>query len=201
MKAIKFPVVFLALVSLCLTSRAAVSTIGSPVVNPANGHSYYLLQPATWTDSQAYAQTLGGNLVTINNAAENQWVYNTFPALTGIAQPSLWIGFNDAAVEGNWVWASGEPVTYTFWYGGEPNNTPNPYDPNGEDYAAIRPPGYTPAGSWNDLGNPAGTGVQLGLVFGVVEVVPEPQACALLMMGVGSLLAFRRRKTRSGHCQ
>ncbi|HTY86145.1 MAG TPA: C-type lectin domain-containing protein [Candidatus Acidoferrum sp.] len=195
MKATVFPVVSCALVSLCLTSHATISTIGSPVVNPANGHTYYLLQPATWTESQAYAQTLGGNLVTINDAAENMWVYNTFPALTGIAQPSLWIGLNDAAVEGNWVWASGEPVTYTFWAPGEPNNTPNPYDPNGEDYATIRPPGYLPAGSWNDLGNPGGTMVDLGVVFGVVEVVPEPQTCVLLMMGVVSLLVFCRRKT------
>jgi hypothetical protein len=181
----------------CLISSAQVSTLGSPVVNPANGHAYCLLSPATWTDSEAFAQTLGGHLVTINDGDEDQWVYNTFPVLTGILQPNLWIGFNDAAVEGNWVWASGELSPYTFWYSGEPNDTPNQWDPNGEDYAAIRPPGYIPAGSWNDLGNTAGTGVVLGQVFGVVEVVPEPQTFALLTMGLGAVLALRNRKKLS----
>ena len=34
-----------------------------------------------------------------------------------------WIGLSDQAVENNFVWDSGEPVTYTAWGPGEPNNS------------------------------------------------------------------------------
>ena len=72
--------------------------------------------PRTWQEAQAYAESLGGNLVTINSAIDNAAVY----ALAGGTR--AWIGFNDLASEGTFVWASGEPVSYTAWAGGEPNN-------------------------------------------------------------------------------
>ncbi len=184
-------IIAVALLTATLTTHAAIFTIGGPIGNPANGHTYYLLSTASWPDSEAFAQTLGGHLATVNDAAENQWIFNTFPALTGVAQPTLWIGLNDAAVEGTFVWASGEPVSFTFWAPGEPNNTPNA-DPTGEDYAAIRPPGYSPAGSWNDL--PTNGGGAAGAIFGVVEVVPEPNTCALVGLGMLGALAFRKAK-------
>ena len=102
----------MALVVLSLTTvpgaRAVVQA--GPLTNAANGHTYYLLSPNDWTASQAEARGLGGHLVTINDAAENQWVRNTFFPLTGVAEARLWIGLNDAANEGQFVWASGEPV-------------------------------------------------------------------------------------------
>src|SRR5690606_14252759 len=33
-----------------------------------------------------------------------------------------WIGMNDTAEEGTWVWSSGEPVGYTNWAANEPNS-------------------------------------------------------------------------------
>ena len=36
----------------------------------------------------------------------------------------VWIGLNDIAEEGNWVWSDGEPVdfdAYTNWIAGDPN--------------------------------------------------------------------------------
>ena len=66
-------------------------------VNPANGHTYHLLAESNWTDAEAEAQNLGGHLVTINDAAENDWVFQTFGNALG--QPrDLWIGLNDIAV-------------------------------------------------------------------------------------------------------
>src|SRR5688572_28268671 len=158
---------FMALVVLSLVTvpgaRAAV--LAGPLTNAANGHIYYLLSTNTWAASEAEAIGLGGHLVTINDAAENQWVQNTFFPWTGDA--GLWIGLNDAANEGQFVWASGEPVTFIYWYPGEPNNL------GGEDYAAIRRPGEVPpTGSWNDT---SGLVHPTSPIFGVVEMqAPTP---------------------------
>jgi hypothetical protein len=174
----------------CFTSHA-VSTISAPTVNPANQHIYYLLSSSTWTDAEAFGQTLGGHLVTLNNAAEDSWVYNTFSSYGG-GDRTLWIGLNDAASEGHFVWANGESLTYTHWSPGEPNNFQG-----AEDYATIFNPSDSRASFWNDSDNlntyrPDGFLVP---AYGVIEVVPEPGAFALL--GCGAIvLALSRRTAR-----
>ncbi|MEO1592302.1 MAG: Calx-beta domain-containing protein [Cyanobacteria bacterium J06632_22] len=83
-----------------------------------NGNSYRLSDSAkTWTQAQAEAQSVGGNLVTINNAAEETWLKQTFGE-----DQKFWIGLNDTQTEGQFQWVSGEPVTYTNWAPNEPNN-------------------------------------------------------------------------------
>jgi glucose/arabinose dehydrogenase len=83
-----------------------------------NGNEYLLTSASlTWEQAQAEARSRGGNLVTINNAAEETWLKQTFSATEG-----FWIGINDRATEGQFVWASGEAVTYTNWAPGEPND-------------------------------------------------------------------------------
>ncbi len=170
-------------------SDAAVYTLGGPVVNPSNGHSYYLLSPSSWTDAQSYAQSLGGNLATIRNSTEQNWVFNTFSSYGNVSR-TLWIGLNDVASEGQFVWASGEAVNYTMWSPGEPNNL------GPEDYVFIFPPSDSRAGYWNDNDN-FGTialSTETILVNGVIEVVPEPSSIALGLLGAGTLAAWKRRK-------
>ncbi|MFM7439738.1 MAG: lectin-like protein, partial [Snowella sp.] len=83
----------------------------------SNNHSvYYLTDSLSWLDAQAQAQALGGNLVTINDATENQFLTNAFGGNL------FWIGYTDQAEEGLWQWISGETSSYTNWSGGEPNN-------------------------------------------------------------------------------
>ena len=175
------------------------TSITGPILNPANGHNYFLLEESSWTDAQAEAITFSGNLATIRDAAEESWVFSTFGGFGGINR-SLWIGLNDIAVEGTFVWASGEPLTYTNWLPGQPDN--NPSD-GPEDFVQIIATGngfnVTP-NTWNDIGNTSAGAPQLGPIFGVVEVVPqtsvpEPSGAALFIFGAA--LGLRLRTLRS----
>lgn len=89
---------------------------GSWQLNLTTKNFYLQTVPMTWVQAEAYAVSLGGHLVTINNQAEQDWLEATF------TERNLWIGFNDRAIEGNWIWASGVATTYTNWSSGEPNN-------------------------------------------------------------------------------
>jgi len=102
----------------------ALPVVLQSAVNPANSHTYYLLDNSNWTDAESAAILLGGHLATINNLAENSWVWDRWGT-----NRTLWIGYNDAAVEGTFVWANGEISGFTNWRGGEPNN-----GNGGEDY-------------------------------------------------------------------
>ncbi len=105
------------------------------VRSPVNGRLYAQTPPMTWVEAEALAVQEGGHLVTIRNAQEQSWILQTFGATLN------WIGLNDIAVEGSWVWSSGEPTTYSNWCPGEPNNL------NNEDYGHISNCG---GGRWND---------------------------------------------------
>jgi len=120
--------------------------IGPVLSNSANGHFYSLLSPATWTWSERAAAALGGHLASIANKTEQDWVYNSFSGYSGTNRV-LWIGLNDVATEGRFVWSSREPVPFTNWAPGEPNNV------NGnENFTAIYEPGHPYASRWNDFG-------------------------------------------------
>ena len=80
------------------------------------GHFYVITDSSqTWANAETYAQSLGGHLVTVNDAAEQDWLYATFGRFGDV-----WIGLTDQAVEGTWVWSSGQAVTYTNWASGQP---------------------------------------------------------------------------------
>ena len=179
-----------------VTSSNAVLTVqpppspilAGPITNPANGHVYFLIASNTWTGAEAHAVSLGGHLVTLNNAAENEWVLNTFGWFGGVARP-LWIGLNDAAAEGVFVWVSGEAAAYRNWMPGEPNNGGG-YVPD-EDYVAMRGPGLSFSNAWNDTLNSdlyvgvveigsSGTPLPMAGTFGVTSLVREPGASARL---------------------
>jgi hypothetical protein len=111
-----------------------------------NGHTYALMiNNLTWDAAKTLAEQNGGYLVMVNDAAENQFLINNY--LTANSQ--FWIGFNDIAQEGTWVWANGESASYTNWYTNEPN------DVSGEDCATydVLYPGasYPSLVGWNDL--------------------------------------------------
>lgn len=79
------------------------------IVNPANGHAYKKIHCDSVTDATTQAAAENAYLVAINDEAENEWLDGIFE------RERFWIGLNDAAEEGQLVWDSGEPVTYTNW--------------------------------------------------------------------------------------
>ncbi|MBK1642420.1 hypothetical protein CKO12_11135 [Chromatium okenii] len=183
-----------ALIVASLTLIASATSSGSVItslLNPSNDHTYYLLSQANWVNSQAEALTLGGNLVTINDADENAWIYSSFANFSGIHR-NLWIGFNDVANEGNFVWASGEQPGYTNWFGNDPDNYLN-----NQDFAFIINDNYKTTAPtyqgpyiqrWGDVDNITSVG-SLPL-HGVVEVtnVPLPSTIFLFLSGLSVLL-------------
>jgi hypothetical protein len=122
-----------------------------PVLNPANGHYYQVVTTTVdWPTADQIAQSftyqgLQGHLVTISDAAEDQFVYFT---LAGGALGNAWLGaYQDMSSPtysepaGGWTWVTGEPFIYTNWYPGEPNNSTG-----GQEHYL----GYWPADQWND---------------------------------------------------
>jgi len=63
----------------------------------------------------------GYDLVTLDDAAEEDWLTPIIDADWAAADMEAWTGFNDRSVEGDWVWASGSASAYRNWYPGEPN--------------------------------------------------------------------------------
>src|SRR5262245_14687862 len=133
-------------VAFALVRPAAATVIAGPLANPANGHFYHLLAPATWTDSEAEAVGLGGHLATIRNQDENAWVFNTFsPLAHADAAHLLWIGLSDIGSSGSFAWTSGEALVFKNW------STDNPDNVGTEHYVHMVGPDGPPApGSWNN---------------------------------------------------
>jgi hypothetical protein len=86
--------------------------------NPETDHYYALTETGmSWDMLEALAVQTGGHLVSINDAAEEEWLYSTF------GSTMFWIGLTDYPDEGEFRWTSGEPVTYLKWCPGEPSDT------------------------------------------------------------------------------
>ena len=79
------------------------------IVNPANGHAYKKIHCDSIADATTQAAAENAYLVAINDEVENEWLDGIF------RRERFWIGLNDAAEEGQLVWDSGEPITYTNW--------------------------------------------------------------------------------------
>ena len=136
--------------------------------NPDNGHIYFLTEALSWTEAQAEAEAVDGNLVTINDLEENDWLWETF----GTAEP-FWIGLNDAAVEGSFQWVSGQDPDidfYDYWSSTQPDSGYSGGEE--EDYAVMNWRDYSdPSGGWGDVEN---AGPNYGQAIpGIIEVEPE----------------------------
>ena len=58
-----------------------------------DGHRYRVIEPTDWFSAEAQAQSVGGHLVTINDAEENAWVFQELMPFAPDQGAGLWIGF------------------------------------------------------------------------------------------------------------
>ncbi|HAA12622.1 MAG TPA: hypothetical protein DCE41_13385 [Cytophagales bacterium] len=109
------------------------------------GHYYQVFERElgiTWQEAKAQCESLGGHLVIINSAEEND-----FLSTLGAANSNYFLGASDHEVEGEWQWVDGTPFDYANWAEGEPNNSGE-----GEDYLTAL---YILWPFWNDGGEMA----------------------------------------------
>ena len=177
----KYRALALTLVTLGYAEAAVVS---SPVFNPTTGHHYYLLSQSTWTEARAESILLGGDLAVINNAAENDWIYNTFSNFGGLSR-RLWIGLTDQAQEGVFRWVDGSTPSYTNWFTSQPDNGSGGLP---EHFVHLDGPTDIYPSQWNDLPD-----VVLG-TYGVAEVIPEPSIYAYSLVILTTSILRRKRR-------
>lgn len=102
-------------------------------------HRYYLSNStSTWIGARLSSIIAGGHLVTITSQLENAFVSSQYTS-------QAWIGLTDESQEGAFEWVTDEPLNYSKWWTGQPDN----YD-GGEDYGEIN---YGGLGYWNDQKN------------------------------------------------
>jgi len=151
---------------------ATAATLSLPaqtwITSPVNGHQYALTQTMSWHQARDQARAWGGELATVRSQAQDDWLWQTFGKLN-------WIGLNDEAQEGTFVWVSGEPVVFTNWCINQPDNS------NNADFVhTTRCVGMLSTNGWADL-------CQSGCIPmpGIVELIPPPITATFTPFGTG----------------
>lgn len=138
-----------------------------PFLIEHDGKSYGLTtRRGNWEELQASAVAAGGNLVTINDVAEQSWLTGQFSGeelFIGLKQDAPTV--SEPAV--GWRWRTGEvlgdPGVFVNWLSGEPNN----FTGGSEDYATLNFPGFA-ADKWVDV--PFAHRSEISGLRGIIEV-------------------------------
>jgi len=111
------------------------SLAGFIYMGERNGHRYFCSNyRSTWKEAQKICDSLGGYLAVVNDEAENNYLAGLL-----MGQPA-YIGLNDFQTEGDFEWVNGDPLNFTSWAVGQPDDKLN-YQDVGELH---------PDGTWED---------------------------------------------------
>ncbi len=127
-----------------------------------NGHSYQVVlvgaSGISWAEARTAAERAGGHLATISSEAENTFVFGLvkgtpdFWYLGGSSGIGPWLGgyqpSGSTEPNGGWTWVTGEPMSYTNWSSGEPNN-----NAGAENSLHFYGAGQLTGSAWNDVGD------------------------------------------------
>jgi cysteine-rich repeat protein len=106
-------------------------------MDAASGHCYARFDnPTAQESARGTCQSLGGHLVVVMDRAENDLVRTLFTPPSG-----FWMGANDIATEGTFLWDDDEPFHFKNFREGEPNGDAS------ENCVHM----LDADGSWNDL--------------------------------------------------
>jgi len=172
--------------------------LAGPFLNRETSHYYYLLKQTNWTTSELWANALGGHLVEVDDANEQNWVYDTFAQFAG-SNYTMWIGLtNGTAPNTNFIWSTGNGnIGYTNWAFGEPTNCPSSH------YTAILSANNGLPGLWTLLDNNGSkcTSASTNKPFGVVEVNDIQTNGVQFWISVTNVRSEDRRRCvdRQGH--
>lgn len=91
-----------------------------------NGHRYQLFDTSmSWNEAEAYCESLGGHLVTVNSEEEQKFIEDSL--LTLGTKKTYFIGLSRTTSEEPWTWVINESFDYSNWDNGEPNSTSENY--------------------------------------------------------------------------
>jgi hypothetical protein len=119
--------------------------VAGPIAGPAESSTYLLCREGrNWVLARQFCQGFGYDLVALEDGAEDTFIYG---AIAARGFGGTWLGLNDRAAEGQWVWLDGAPVLYSHWDQGEPNDGGN----GGEDCGVVMT-GDGRQSEWDDRG-------------------------------------------------
>ena len=105
-----------------------------------NDHCYkFIPTKKAWPDAKMQCESQGSYLVTVHSHAENDFALSLISAVGA----NTWLGGNDKAKDGTWIWEDGKAWGgYTAWGATEPN---------GGDNEQCLELWYHTNGTWNDV--------------------------------------------------
>jgi hypothetical protein len=114
--------------------------------DPVTGACYMLFTttPLGWVAARDACEALAppAHLVSVTTAEEHGLAFEM------IGARSVWMGASDRALEGEFRWVTGEPMLFTAWAPGEPNNGAPSTTP--ENCAILLNDDATRPGTWDD---------------------------------------------------
>ncbi|XP_073724632.1 galactose-specific lectin nattectin-like [Misgurnus anguillicaudatus] len=78
----------------------------------------YFSHAVTWVTAEKNCQSVGANLASVHNTAENNFLLRQLAS----ANKKVWIGGHDGETDGQWLWSDGSQFHFSNWCPEQPDN-------------------------------------------------------------------------------